>query len=389
MRDARGIAVVLACVAIAPAARADDAPTPAAARPPPTTTTTTTRRAPRALAAAAAVVPGFAVHGLGHWLAGDDDGARTLLVTEGVGLGAAAAGTLGLFVTGASRKLVAPNILLMVGGAGLFAGSWIADVYGTATGAAYGDEGSSGAPQRVLPAVVSELGYRYVYDPTFAYRSFTVASLDARVGRLHLRPEGWFSPAHANERVRVLAGVRLAGPLPQSLDGKRAPSPARDGSYVDLETAVTRHAFPPERFTMSSIELDVAGRLDLVRVARSLHGAFVEGGAGWGFARHDYAVDGADADFEDQLLARAAFGAYLGRPSPDGVYGEAQVAYEHRHDGYAGGLKMPGLGSGAGGGFAARAFLWLASEVGALVEAQAGSALVLGASVLVKQPMVR
>lgn len=326
----------------------------------------------RAPATAAAVVPGVVAHGSGHWVRGRKGTARTLLLGELVGLGAMGAGASVLYFSGASRRLAAPAIALSIVGSGLFVASWLADLYGAST-----DE-PTGEPRVVLPLVEASLGYRYVRDPAFAYRGFVTTGFDLRFGRVRVSPEGWFSAGHANERLRLAAAYRFVGPT------TRAPrSAGTDGSFVDLELAGVRHAFPPERFTMTGGELVVAGRLDLARVAPTLRGSFFETSLGVALARHSYAVEGRAADGAEQLLGRWAYGLWLGRPSS--VWAEVSAFYEHRHDGYAGGLKLPGLFSGVLGSFGARALAWLSEDLGALVEAQAGSAAVVGASVLVRQ----
>jgi hypothetical protein len=335
----------------------------------------------RALPVAVAVVPGALVHGAGHLAAGDPDGARTLLFLEGVGLGAMALALATLVASGASRRIVAPAAAVGIAGSGLFFGSWFGDVYGTAT-----PDRARGEPRTVLPAVEASLGYRHVVDPTFSYRSFLVSALDLRLGRVRLAPEGWFALGHANERVRGLVSYRVSGPLPASPRGE-APERARDGSFVDLEVAGVRHAFPPERFAMTQLELGVAGRLDLARVYRSLGGSFLEGSLGYALARHDYAAEGAPVDTFDQLLARWAYGVYVGgRDSSRRA--EISLAYEHRHDGYAAGMKLTGLLSGVPGNAALRALAWLTPELGGLVDVQVGSAWVFGGSLLVRQAVL-
>lgn len=334
---------------------------------------------------AAAVFPGVLLHGAGHWAAGDASTGRTLFLLEGAGLGSTLGGIIVLAASGASKRLVAPAAVMMIGGAGLFITTWLADVYGSATGGARGEDVATGAPLTEIPAVETSLGYRYVYDPTFAYRSFVTTSLDVRFGPLRLRPEGWFSTSHANERLRLLGAYRLSGPRPLSLDGRSVATPPVDGSFVDVETSVTRHAYPPERFTISSLEVGFAGRLDLRRMARSLRGSFVDAGLGYGVANNTYALEGAPSEVTDQLLARFGFGLYLGHPRPGGVYGETSIFYDHRHDGYAGGLKMSGLGSGVPGSFGARGLVWLGDDFGVSADAQAGSAAVLGLSIIVRQ----
>ncbi len=317
-------------------------------------------------------MPGFVLHGSGHWVRSQRAVARRLFVTELVGLGALGAGGSVLYFSGASRKLVAPASVVAILGAGLFVASWLADIGGSATE-------PLGEPRLVLPTIESSLGYRFVDDPAFAYRSFLVTGLDLRVGKVRLSPEGWFGAGHANERLRLGAAYRFLGPTTRGA--------AEDGSFLDLEVAGVRHAFPPERFTMTSIEIGVAGRLDLARLAPTLRGSFFDASVGYALARHRYAVAGSPDEGNEQLLARWAYGMWIGRPTSGATWAEVSAFYEHRHDGYAGGLKLPGLFSGVLGSFGGRAIAWLTQDLGALVEAQVGSALVLGASVLVRQPV--
>lgn len=364
-----------AAFAKAPAADAasalSPAPADAASAPPPAP------GAPRSLALVTAFFPGLA---LGHWVAGDPQTMWTLLAVEGAGVLAMGAGLGALVATGASRKLVAPSAGLVIFGAGLFAASWLADVYGVAA-----PRRGTGAPRTDLPAIETSVGYRHVVDPVFAYRSFLAMAFDLRLGALRLRPEGWFGAGHANERVRFAAAWRFAGPRPATLAGA-PPAPSRDGSFLDLELAGVRHAFPPERFAITSLELLLSGRLDLARLLRSLEGSFVEGSIGGALARHAYDAPGEPVGAAEQLLARWAYGLYAGRPGSP-VRGEASVFYEHRHDGFAAGAKLPGLGSGVPGSVGLRGLAWLSSELGALAEIQAGSAWVFGASLLLRQPV--
>lgn len=354
------IASIVACVLAPGLAHAKDAPPPPAPD--------------RTIPTVLSLVPGVFAHGVGHLARGDHTTGKRLLMAEGVGAAAVATGFVGLFATGGSRKFAAPFALLAIGGVGLFATTWFADVYGAAV------ERPTGSPETIVPTVESSLGYRYVYDPSMAYRNFVVTSLDARVGRLKLRPEGWFGAGTGNERLRLGASWRFAGARPGS-------EPAADGSTFDIELAGVRHAYPSERFTITSLEATALGRLDFRVVSPSLRGTFGEASAGLAFGRHDYAVPGATPDATDMLLARFAFGVYLGEPRSGRPFGEASLYYDHRHDGYAGGLKMGGLGSGVVGSFGARAVTYFTPEFGLLAEGAVGSAWIGGLSVLVRQPV--
>jgi hypothetical protein len=321
----------------------------------------------RAKATAAAVLPGAVVHGAGSWVAGRRDTARTLLYAELVGIGAMGAGFGTLYASGGSRKIAAPAIATAIVGTGLFVVSWLADIEGVATD-------GLGEPRRVLPPIEASLGVRFVEHPAFAYRTFVTTGFDLRLGRVRVSPEGWFGAGHANERLRLETAYRFAGATTRR---------SADGSFVDLTLAGVRHAFPPERFTMSSAEVGVSGRYDLARI--DLPGSFVDGSIGVAFARHDYT--GAASDATEQLLARWAYGVWLGRPSS--TWAEVSAFYEHRHDGFAGGFVQPGLFSGVLGSFGGRALAWLTEDLGAIAEAQVGAAIVIGASVVVRQRVVR
>jgi hypothetical protein len=357
----RGLLLAAALVFAAGPAHADDVkraePRPSSAR--------------RAAAVATAIVPGFVAHGAGHYVLGDPRTGSRLLIAEGVGLGAVGVGGLSLFLTGASRYVVAPLALLTIGGVGMFAVSWLADIYGTAAG----PEGT-GIPLLFAPRLETELGYRHVYDPQFAYRNFAVYGFDLRHGALRLEPSAWIALDDANARWRVLGAYRFSGPRP-------APAPrARDGSRLDLQAALTHHRYDTDGFNTLTVEAAVDGRLDLERWAKPLRGSFADFGAGAALQAYDYDVPGLELgnDVESLLLARFGFGMYLGDPATNG--GELVVYYDHRHDDFAAGLKMTGLGSGIPGHFGTQLRYYPSRDFGFLLESQAGSAYVAGISVL-------
>jgi len=85
------------------------------------------------------------------------------------------------------------------------------------------------------------------------------------------------------------------------------------------------------------------------------------------------------------LLAHTGFGVYLGQRPPDpSLGGEIELYYDHRHDGFAGGLRARGLGSGVPGHFGLRGQYVVSSGWGLRAEAQVGSAWVLGLSALLR-----
>jgi len=321
------------------------------------------------LAAAAAIVPGVVVHGAGHYVGGDPTTGSRLLALEGAGLGTVALGFIPIVASGASRRLVGPGALLTVGGVGLFAISSLADLYGVIA-----PPGGFGAPDVVTPRLETALGYRYVYDPVFAYRSFVAYDIDWRLGRLRFSPSAWFALGDTNSRLRLVAAYRFTGPTPARDE------PPSDGSYLDVDTALTRHAYTSDRFATTTLEIALSGRLDMRRIAPSLTGSFAEMSFGWALQTYEYSIDGVRADIGELLLARFGYGFYFGWPGAP--RGEVMLYYDHRHDDFAAGLKLPGLASGVAGHFGMDARFYWNEQWGMRLEAAAGSAYVAGASLL-------
>jgi len=321
------------------------------------------------LAAAAAIVPGLVVHGSGHFVAGDPRTGSKLLVLETIGLGTLSVGFVPIVLSGASRRLVGPAAALSVVGAGIFAISALADLYGVLA-----PRGGTGAPSHLSPLLQTEIGLRYVYNPVFSYRDFIVYGVDYRPGRWRVHPAAWFALDDSTSRVRVPLGYRLIGPT------SGGPPVLRDASSLDLETAVTRQADLPDRFVTTTAELSINGRLDMQRIAPSLTGSFAEMGLGFAGQNYHYKVKGAASDVGELLLARFGYGIYIGWPRA--ARGEIMVYYDHRHDDFAAGLKLHGLGSGVAGHFGIEGRAYLTDHWGFSAEAMAGSAYVTGLSVL-------
>jgi hypothetical protein len=322
---------------------------------------------PGLLPAAAAVVPGLVLHGSGLHAAGDTRGAARLLTAEGIGVAAILAGVVPLAATGASRRISIPTIPLVIAGSGVFATSFLADVYGAAGGPAI-----AGSPQRSLPGLELSLGYAYVDDPQFAFGSFAVAGARLWVDRVRLVPSAWAALTDDNQRFRGEVDYRFIGP--------RAGGRAADGSFLDLRGAVTNHHFGPEDFTVTSGELEGVGRLDLSRLSGSLAGAFAELGVGLGLDAYRYGVTGAGTDVDSLLLSEFGFGLYLGDPAARS--GEVRVYYQHRRDGFSAGLATTTRGNGFVGHFGIDGVAWLSDHLGAT------AAFVVGSSYLTRLGVV-
>ena len=306
---------------------------------------------------AASLVLGPLAHGAGHFVAGESSTALQLLAAEGIGVLAAGAGLGALALTGASEKTAAPLIGLTALGAGLLAASFLADVYGVVAP-------PGGFGQAVLrPAVQAEAGVFAVIDPVFAYDALAYVSGRAWLGRHSLLLEAHVAVDHDNQRLRGIYAYRLF---------------ERDAAtYCDVELGAVHHRFAPEQFSMTFAEAAVSGRFGLEHFAPTLQGAFVEGTFGMALGAHRY-FD-VDTESDELLLLRVGFGFFIG----DG--GSWLLYYDHRHDGYAAGLKVPGIGSGVLGHAGMLLQYYVSQDWGVALRAETGSAHVLGVSLLFRR----
>jgi hypothetical protein len=330
--------LLLLLILLAPPARAAD-PTPLPRR--------------SLVATGAAVLPGAIVHGSGHFVAGDRRTAWRLLAMEGAGLGLTVGGFATLFATGASRHLAPPIFALPVAGVGLVVVSWLADLYGVSAPAA--------GTRAVLedPTWEARIGTRHVHDPTIAYGTLVGPALDLRWRRLRLSPSAWLATSGGNVRLALEAAYRFS---------------VAPASPADLVLGASHHRYPREAFDLTVLEVAARGRVDLRRLAASLAGSFAEWGLGLGWALTHYHVGARETDADGLLLARFGWGLQLGQAA------EALLFYDHRHDDYAGGLKLTGLGSGVAGHLGLEASWFFLPTWGVRAEAQVGSAYLVGLS---------
>ncbi len=319
----------------------------------------------RALALGAAIFPGVLVHGTGHYVLGRNGTATTILVGQGIGLGLVVLGTTVLVSTGAARALSGPAAATAIAGGGLVFVTWAADLYGVLA-----PDGGWGQAARITPAWESEWGYQYVYDPQFDYRQFQVVGFDARLGKVRISPKHWASPDDGNARLRVAAVYRPWGATPRDR--------ASDGSFVEVEVAQSEHRYPRDRFAFTTSEWMLRGRLDLGRVADHLAGSFFEGDIGTAYQVTGFDVAGASNTASTLLLQKLAFGIYVGDNRHSG--GEWAVYYDHRHDGFAGGILIPGGGGGMAGKVGLEGTHFFDEHWGIGVDLQVGSAVVAGVS---------
>jgi hypothetical protein len=257
-------------------------------------------------------------------------------------------------------------------GVGFIGTALQADLYGTLMPLEW-----RGSPPRRLPIVETELGYRYVNSEQFGYASFLVTSLDLRWEGLRLSPSAWFALDDRNTRQRIEGAYRFFGPRAASSQM------ASDGSFVELQSALTRHHFGPEGFDTLTGEVFALGRLDLVRFDENLVGTFSEIGVGVGLQAFDYDAPGhpLGEDTESLLLGRLGFGFYLG--GPEAPRAEVVSFYEHRHDDYAGGLVEDAIG--VPGHMGASARVDVSEHIGLSTLVSIGADIVTGLSVHIRQ----
>jgi hypothetical protein len=324
----------------------------------------------------AAVFPGLIWHGAGVWLQGRTLTAERLSLMEGAGLGGTLLSGLVLFATGAARHWVGPAALLGVAGAGTFMASFAADLYAT-----WAPRDGFGAPERALPLLEASLGYGYVDDPVFRFHHFLTTSADGRLGPWHARARTASAPSQGNQRFELLAGYRLLGPPGGA--GARAV----DGTYLEPQLGYSEHHFEASGFTSRVLEVELAARLDSERLLPDVHGAYFQLGAGLAKEWLAYDLPGVDAvDDTSLLLAHVGFGVYLGHRSPElhaapeSAGGEVELYYDHRHDGFAGGLKTHGIPSGPVGHFGLTGSYQWTPAWGLRAETEIGSAWVAGLS---------
>jgi hypothetical protein len=320
---------------------------------------------PGILPALAAIGPGFLLHGSGAFVAGDRPAARRLLLLEAAGISAILSAGAVVASTGTSRRLIGTFTPIIVLGGGMFFLSWIADIYAATTG------GRDVHAAPFVSPVEWELGYRYVHDPQFDYRNFSYARADFRVSRFRASPSAWVALDDNNQRLALeLAGRAL---------GNRTSRPSADGSYLDGVSALTYANYRTESFAVWTGELRLDGRLDLAHMGQSLRGAFVEGHIGAGLELYDFEAPGARVadDASGLLLARFGFGVYYG--DSRARTGEAFVYYDHRHDDYAAGLGVTGIGGGILGHLGATAHYFVTRRWALSLLFEVGSAYVAGA----------
>ena len=102
--------------------------------------------------------------------------------------------------------------------------------------------------------------------------------------------------------------------------------------------------------------------------------------AGWA---HHVSLYPVPDDEDDFLLATMAFGVRLRGPAASDS--EVMLFYDHRHDDYAAGMTINGLGSGVAGHLGLRGRWFFDGRYGISAEGMFGSAIVAGGSLVIRE----
>ena len=280
----------------------------------------------RAAAVAAALFPGALVHGSGHYVLGDKRAARRLLFAEAIGLGLLGAGGAVLGLSGTDENVAMLYVPLLISGAAVVAGSFLADLLGVSlTGTARA--GAGARPDRPGGALGSvTLGYRHVAHPNLDVDHLVRASADVQAGKLYV---SLATEVEARNHLRDYQ-LELAYQLPWR--------PMEATMALGFDGARRRLAVDD----LASMPMALWSELfwDLGRRLPRLPGAYARARLGLGVEIVDYdAVPGRDDDIVPFVVGSFGLGFRLGR-------GELELDYDHRKDGFPGGVylgRLPGF----------------------------------------------
>jgi hypothetical protein len=298
----------------------------------------------RALAVGAALVPGLLLHGAGSWVAERPRAAKRLFAVQALGLGMMVAGGAPILATYGSPKVTMPGVPLAVTGVGMFASTWIADVW-----AAAGGESRAGLARAERPYTV-DAGAAWGRDPYHGNRGFLELGGSWWWQRLELAPRGRFELNASSVEGGLDARWRLYGEPGSGALLER-------GHRVDLRLGAFGRNDDNDEIRALWQEAAIGGRFDLRALDEAVAGLFFEAEVGLGLDETGY--PNGVWDVGALLLARNALGVYLGRGA-----GELAFSYSQRRDALVGGL------------FAGRAAGFL-GHVGAELELQLGHRLAM------------
>ncbi len=267
-----------------------------------------------------AVIPGVVVRGAGSYIVGEKRAARRLAVIGGIGLGGMIVGGLPLGLTGGNQYLILPAVPLLITGAGLFFTSWFSDLWVAAGGRCV-----AGVPRARAPWAI-EAGSIWLHD-AYRKRALLRGSVQLTLGRVELSAGGLQHVGGEQTEGELGARVRIFG-------ADATGAVVADGSGLWIRAAVRARDDDEDRVQVATAEIEAIARVDLHRIDPALRGAFTELSSGLAVERAALSADRSDVG--SLLLARFAWGAYLGDR------GEVSAFYSHRRDQLAGGLPAGG-----------------------------------------------
>lgn len=211
-----------------------------------------------------ATVPGFLVHGVGHYYMGEHTTAVGLLIAEVVGVAALIAGALLDGAVEGSGSLGPGRQWLLHTGIMLFSVSWLADIIGAFKGAS------------PLPLDDNQydrnrmgLSYRYTSDPLTPFAHYIVLWYELHLGRVYLRPMADLEVKLDNRRFWFDVGVRIW-------------QPPTGGEHLVLGARLRREEARIYGYALRGYEAFAELRLDFGRLARDLRGLYFNHRAGVG-----------------------------------------------------------------------------------------------------------
>ncbi|MFZ4578172.1 MAG: hypothetical protein ACOYOB_07195 [Myxococcota bacterium] len=275
------------------------------------------------LATGAALVPGFLLHGSGHFVLGERGAAGRLLLIEGVGVLGIVGGIGVLGGVGGSEKLAPVYVPVAVGGAALFFGSWIADLVGSAHGShPWPEPARAGAEKRV------GLSWQSLWSTPFAFTQAAEAGLALRGERAGLSAFLTAAPT----------GGLLGGGAAFSWRAVQAADTPLD--TLDVVAGIRHLAYRADGFGLSVGEVYAEGRWNLRHIAPTLANAWALGRLGAGVDVFDFDPNGHGArDARSLLVVDAGLGVQAHRDV------RVELLYRHRKDELPGGF----LGTGSAG----------------------------------------
>ncbi|CAN5795000.1 hypothetical protein BH11MYX2_BH11MYX2_28250 [soil metagenome] len=305
---------------------------------------------PGVLPIVASVIPGFVIPGAGSFVATKRSMSLKLLEMAGIGLGMAIIGGESIVISGSNPRASGIGGPVLVAGVGLFETAWLTDVYNVV--------GLPHGTPRTHPPYSLEAGVSWTHD---AYRDRALLHAVGQAiphERIELIAEGHRSYDGAYKDGNLAARVRILHP--HFLDD------SFDGSYLEIRAAGRIRDDSADMTQAFTMEAEVGGRLDLHHISSLPRGVFAELSTGLGEERSAYAMA---HDWNSLLLARVAWGMYLGHS------GELSIYYDHRRDSIAGGFAS-WHAAGFFGSFGARADLRVTEQYAVHAEFEWGSATV-------------